>query len=184
MNSRRFINNVRPVIWLFIITIFTGKLLYCQTDSLQNITVNAKEKYIGINQERVTYRIGTFISANNEGITLGSKQAGLGVIIDLEDALDLDASSLVLRGTGSFRFGERRQHTIVYDYFRIHRKATKILEADLEFGDYIYPVGTRIDSKFNLSIIRAKYEYSFLQDDRVSMGFSLGMRTTNHRPAL
>ena len=134
-----------------------------------------KENKIDFENERFSLGIGFFYSADNTGITLGSKQAGLGIVYDLEDALGLKTSSFVFRGDANLKFGKRHRSAVVLNYFGINRRATKTLEADLELGDITYPIGTKLDSKFYLSVIRAKYEYTFLQDERVSLGFSAGL---------
>ena len=164
----------RLLLCLFAGLIFEVQALYCQTDTLMSQNHPIDNNKASLNSEKFSFRGGIFVSANNGGITLGSKQAGLGVVLDLEDALALQTSSFVFRATSNLRFGKRNHSAIILDYFGINRKASKTLEAELELGDNVYPVGTVINTKFNLSIIRAKYEYAFLQDDRVSLGFSAG----------
>lgn len=175
MVKPRSMNVVRSLICIFACLIFRAGALYCQTDSLANKRPDIKEDKIILKQERFSLHLGSFISANNGGITLGSKQAGIGIVLDLEDALALETSSFVFRASSDLTFGKRDHSSFVLDYFGINRRAEKVLEADLEIGDTIYPIGTKIDSKFNLSIIRAKYVYSFLQDERVSLSFSAGL---------
>jgi hypothetical protein len=165
---------VRILLCLLILS-FPGHFLYCQTDTLAQQVPLIKENKNGFENERFSLGLGVFYSADNAGITLGSKQAGLGIVYDLEDALGLNTSSFVFRGDASLKFGKRHRSAVVLNYFGINRSATKTLDADLELGDTTYPLGTKLDSKFYLSVIRAKYEYTFLQDDRVSLGFSAGL---------
>jgi hypothetical protein len=152
-----------------------GHFLFCQTDTLAKQKPVIKEYNYGFENERFSLGLGFFYSADNTGITLGSKQAGLGIVYDLEDALGLNTSSFVFRGDATLKFGKRHRSAVVLNYFGIDRRANKTLEADLVIGDITFPVGTKLDSKFYLSVIRAKYEYTFLQDDRVSLGFSAGL---------
>ena len=152
-----------------------GQFLFCQTDTLAKQKPVIKENNYGFENERFSLGLGVFYSADNAGITLGSKQAGLGIVYDLEDALGLNTTSFVFRGDANLRFGKRQRSAIVLNYFEINRRANKTLDAELVIGDITFPVGTKLDSKFYLSIIRAKYEYTFLQDDRVSLGFSAGL---------
>jgi hypothetical protein len=161
------------LVFTFIIIACTSATAFCQADSILISKADNKGK-IGFEKERFSASLGCFTSVDNTGITLGSKQLGMGIIIDIEDALGLETSSFVFRGTANYKYGKRNQHAIILDYFSINRNATKVLETDPEFGDYTYSVGAKLQSKFNLSIIRAKYEYAFLQDDRVSLGFSAG----------
>jgi hypothetical protein len=169
----RFI--VRILLCLLILLLLPGHFLFCQTDTLAKQKPIIKENKNGFENERFSLGLGFFYSADNTGITLGSKQAGLGIVYDLEDALGLNTSSFVFRGDANLKFGRRHRSAVVLNYFGINRRANKTLDADLELGDITYPLGTKLDSKFFLSIIRAKYEYTFLQDDRVSLGFSAGL---------
>jgi len=160
-----------------LLTIILGQIqdIYAQEDTLFNkneINNNDDKKF---ERERFSLNVGSFMTYNSSGFTVSSKQLGLGMVIDLEDALGLETSTLVFRGTANYRYGKRRQHSLIFDYFAINRKALKVLESELEFGDQIYPVGSEIESKYYISTIRAKYEYAFLQDNRVSLAFSAGL---------
>jgi hypothetical protein len=166
---------VRILLSIMMILSFQDHLIFCQTDTLVMPGQVVKENKSGFENDRFSLGLGFFYSADNAGITLGSKQAGLGIVYDLEDALGLTTSSFVFRGDANFKFGKRHRSAVSLNYFGINRRAAKTLDADLELGDTIFPVGTTLDSKFYLSIIRARYEYTFLQDDRVSLGFSAGL---------
>jgi hypothetical protein len=167
--------NCRIIIFLLLIFTLQAQLLYSQSDTLVNGNQTVKENKVYFSNERFSLNLGTFYSANNTGITFGSKELGAGIIINFEDALGLETTNFAFRATARYNYGERRQHAIVFDYFSINRKANKTLESALEIGDTSYPIGTKIQSKYYLSIIRAKYDYTFLQDDRVSLGFSAGL---------
>ena len=125
--------------------------------------------------DRFSVRFGGFMAGYNSGITIGSKQLGLGLVIDIEDALGLKVSSFAFRGNAEYKFGDSKRHTVMVGYFGINRNAKKILEDSLQLGEIIYPIGTEITSKFDLSIIRLKYDYAFYQDDRVSIGATFGL---------
>jgi len=125
--------------------------------------------------DQFSVSFGGFLAGYNSGITIGSKSLGLGLVIDIEDALGLDVSTLAMRGKVIYRFGKTRKHALAGGYFGINRNAIKVLEDSLQLGDIIYPIGTELTSKYNLTIIRIKYDYSFYQDERVSLGASFGM---------
>lgn len=135
------------------------------TDSLQ--TIKQKEK-------RFSIGLGGFLTNYNSGISLGSEQLGVGIHLDLEDALGLKTSTIAFRGNINYSFGKNLTHTLSFGYFNIFRNASKVLDTELEVGDLFFPVGTEINSKFNLTILRAKYDYSFLKTKTVSLGASFG----------
>ncbi len=125
--------------------------------------------------DRFAVNFGGFFSAYNSGITFRSKQIGLGVVIDIEDALGLETTVFSLRGEATYKIGKSKKNYLTIGYFGINRNARKTLDKELELGGIIYPIGTEVTSKFNLSIIRIKYGYSFYQDARVSIGASFGL---------
>ncbi len=127
------------------------------------------------NWDRFSVSLGGFMAGYNSGITLASGQLGLGVQIDIEDALGLNTNQFAFRGSAIYRFGKKLKHSASVGYFGIARNSRKFLNEELELGDNVFPIGTEINSKFDLTILRAKYDYAFFQDDRVSLGASFGL---------
>jgi len=125
--------------------------------------------------DRFSVSLGGFLASYNSGISFASKQIGLGVQIDIEDALGLESTQLAFRGNAIYKFGKKQNHSASFGYFGIVRNSTKILEEELELGGVIFPIGSEVKSKFDLTILRAKYDYAFFQDDRVSLGASFGL---------
>ncbi len=118
---------------------------------------------------------GGFLASYNSGIAYASKQLGLGIQIDVEDALGLESTQLAFRGNAIYKFGKKNNHSATFGYFGIFRNSKKVLDKELELGGAIFPIGTAIKSSFEITIIRTKYDYSFFQDDRVSLGASFGL---------
>lgn len=125
--------------------------------------------------DRFSVSFGGFLASYSSGITIGSKQLGLGVQIDIEDALGIESSTLAFRGRANYKFGKTRRHSTSFGYFGIIRNAKKVLDEELVIGNIIYPIGTELNSKYDLTILRAKYDYSFFQDNRISLGASFGL---------
>ena len=125
--------------------------------------------------DKFSFTFGGFLADLSSSAIIGSNRIGLGLSINLEDALGLDVSGLVIRSNAMYRFGNNNRHAARIEYFGFKRKATKTLESDLEIGDTIIPIGTKTTSIYNLEIIKASYEYSFLQDDRINFGASFGL---------
>jgi len=125
--------------------------------------------------DRFSVSFGGFLASYNSGITFGSKQLGVGVQIDIEEALGIEASQLAFRGKAKYNFGKTKKHSATLGYFGIIRNSKKVLEQELDYDGEIFPIGTEITSEFNLTILRAKYDYAFFQDDRVSLGASFGL---------
>ena len=154
-----------PII-LLVLILTSNRSCAQEVDSLSD----SSEKW-----DRFSITAGAFISGLNSDITFLNQQLGAGVIIDFEDALGLSANSFVFRGNVNYAIGKKRKHTISGGYFGVYRKAKKVLEEELIVGGVIYPVGAELNSKYDLTIIRGKYDYTFFQDNRVSIGASFGL---------
>ncbi|MCF6241204.1 MAG: hypothetical protein L3J74_07655 [Bacteroidales bacterium] len=123
---------------------------------------------------RLTITSGAFVSGVVSKVRFGNKQLGIGIDVNLEDALGLNSTNFVFRGAALYRFGKTRRHAIKAAYFAFLRTSNKILETELEFNDDVYPIGTEIHSILNFTIIKFAYDYSFFKDDRVNMGIGGG----------
>lgn len=148
---------------------------YSQSDSAKSINDQDSVAQIHSSWDRFSISAGGFFSTYNSGISFRSQQLGLGIQIDLEDALGIESSVIALRGLANYKIGKTKKHTLGLGYFGIRRTARKVLDKELELGGIIFPIGTDLSSVFNLSIIRMKYDYAFYQDDRVSIGASFGL---------
>jgi hypothetical protein len=125
--------------------------------------------------ERFSLSLGGFITTLDSTVVLGAKELGTGVVINVEDALNLDSSLTVFRGDAFVRLGSSQRHRLDFSYYDLRRSATRTLEKDLEIGGNTYPIGTTVDSSLNFQIIKGGYSYSLLQDKRVDIALGLGM---------
>lgn len=144
------------------------------TSSFAQAGSNAENQKPEHSWDKFSLGAGGFVSSTSSSIVLGLQQLGAGVQIDIEDALGLETSTFVSRFYAKYRIGENRRHIISLGFFDLRRTAKKVLEEEIKVGDEVFPIGTEISSIFDMNIIRAKYGYSFLQDERISMGASFG----------
>jgi len=125
--------------------------------------------------ERFSVNVGGFITGLNSDIQFGNRESGLGIAINLEEALDLQTSSLVLRGEAGYLFGKRMRSSAKLGYFAFLRSSTKILETEITVGEETFPIGTDVNSSYNLQIFKGTYDYTFYSDERVRLGVSAGL---------
>ena len=125
--------------------------------------------------ERFTASLGGFITLINSDLAIKGQELGVGVSVDLEEALGLSTSTFALRAESAYNFGSKRRSYVRFGYFFMLRNSVKTLENELEIGDVVYPIGTEVSSKMNLHIIRALYEYAIYKDRRVNIGLSCGL---------
>ncbi len=125
--------------------------------------------------ERFSVNFGGFLSGLSSDINLGSKQLGVGVSINLENALGLETNSTVLRSEVDYVWGKSLRHSSRFTYYGFYRSAEKVLTEDLEIGDEIYYSGTKLTSKFNLEIFKFDYAYALFMDERIKLNATLGL---------
>ena len=108
-------------------------------------------------------------------VIIGSRQVGLGITLNLEDALGLQSTSTALRSEAEYHFGKRGRSATRFGYFGYFRSAKKVLEAEIELEDKTFPIGTELNSKFDFQVIRGTYDYAFFMDERIRFGASIGL---------
>ncbi len=155
------------------ITIGIALLVLAHTLKAQNSLAHHSDS-IPPSWNRFSLNFGGFFASYNSGVTFASQQLGLGFRIDIEDALGLETTQFALRGQANYRIGKTLKHLVSIGYFSIKRTAVKRIEKEIDFDGVTYPVGTKLSSSFTSSILRAKYDYAFFQDNRVSLGASFG----------
>ena len=127
--------------------------------------------------EKWSLSLGGFAASLSNDVRIGTP--GVGAEINLEDALGLKSSETVFRVDGAYRFGSSRRHRVDFTWFDLSREATRTLTEDINVDGTIYPVGTTVDSEFDLAFYNVRYSYSFLQDDRVDFAGSVGLHVTD-----
>lgn len=128
--------------------------------------------------EKFSINLGGFISTIDSNLRIGSN--GLAVNIDLEDMLGLDSEQSVFRVDGTWRYSENRRHRLDLGWFSYKRDSTKrvLNDFDVEGPDgsrITVPAGTTVESSSDVDIFKGAYSYSFIQDDRVDLGLSIGL---------
>jgi hypothetical protein len=128
--------------------------------------------------EKFSFNAGAFLTATNTSLRFGS---GLGVSVDLEEALDMSTENSVYRFGGYWRFTNNRRHRLGLSWFSLHRSARKtvtdqiVIEPHGGGEDIIVVPGTEVKSKFNLDIYQLNYSYSIIQDDRLDFAAQAGL---------
>ena len=125
--------------------------------------------------ERFSFTFGGFTADVSSDVRLGAKGLGGGIDVNLEEALDLETTSTVFRVGAAYRFGKSRRHQAELSWFQLNRSASKSLQQDVTVDNTVYPIGTTVNSFFDLQIWKVAYNYSFLLDDRINLAAGLGV---------
>ncbi len=124
---------------------------------------------------RDTFRFvaGGYYPRSDTSLSLGPSGGGTAVIVDFEDTLDLEERSLTPIAEFTWRVSERWQ--LDMEYFALRRDANRTLATEVEWGDNVFPVGTKVDSTVNFADLRIGLGYSFFRtrDKEVAIGFGL-----------
>ncbi len=149
--------------------------------ALSDLTLQAQDPKKETDKDSLQYHwetfsvsAGGFLAGMNSDISIMGSESGLGINIDMEDALGLSTSTFAFRGEAEYNFGSRRRSHVKISYFGLIRNSNKTLEAELEIGNSVFPIGTELSSRFDLQIIRGLYDYAYFKDERISLGVSGG----------
>jgi hypothetical protein len=127
--------------------------------------------------EKASIAVGGMLTSMDGSARVGA--AGAGLEIDLENVLGLETSQSAFRVDALYRFGKSRRHRLDFTWFDLDRDATRTLETEIELDGVTYPVGTTVQSEFDLAFYNVRYSYSFIQDDRVDFAGSVGFHITD-----
>ena len=99
---------------------------------------------------------------------------GLGAAFDFEDVFNVPGSEIAGRMFGSVRISEQRRF-IDFGYVDIRRSGTRVLQDDVQYGDYLFQAGTNATAKFNTGFIYAAFRYDFLHLEQIRISGSAGI---------
>lgn len=124
--------------------------------------------------------IGTFILNTSTKLAVNG-QGIRGTEIDAERDLGMgDKTSFRL--DGYWRFA--RRHRVRVMYFDLNRSQSHVISKDITFNGTTYPINTQIDSKFDMLIIEAAYEYAFVQNDTWELAGTAGIHDLQFKSRL
>lgn len=144
--------------------------LLAQEDKMEPIEDSLQYKW-----EQFYVNLGMFLTTIQSDISLIGSESGVGMNINLEDALGLSTNTFVVRGEAAYNFGSKRRSHVRVGYFGLIRNSTKVLESEITIGNEVYPIGTELSSGYDLHFILGLYDYAYYQDERVSLALSAGL---------
>jgi hypothetical protein len=79
------------------------------------------------------------------------------------------------QGNLEFMFRMLDRHRIRADFFTSSRSSALLLTRTIVFGDDVYRVSDRLNSKLDLKMLNLTYNYSFIKIDRVEVSAGMGL---------
>jgi hypothetical protein len=128
------------------------------------------------------FSVGPYAAIINSGVSVGLENVGLGLNLDVEKLLGLDTETLTFRVDAAYRAGRTGRHKIGLSWFSFNRTGKNTLSEDIPIppelggdpGDVI-PIGTTLEGKFDIDIIKTTYRYSIILDDRLDLNVGGGL---------
>ena len=103
----------------------------------------------------------------------GSTTAGIGASINFEDIFDLPEDKSVFRFELNWRLNKRQFLDI--GYLELNRSGSRLLEQDVEWGDFIFRTGGYVTARFDTTFPYVAWRYAFLDVPQVRISGSAGL---------
>lgn len=132
--------------------------------------------------DRFSFELGAFYTRNNTNSSLSPPGGGVGVIVNFEDTLGLDERNLIPIAGFLWRFGERWRLEV--GYFQLDRSATRTLATDVTWGDQVFPVGSTVNSSYDIYDIRTSIGYTFFKRPDKELGVGIGLHVMKLKGSL
>jgi len=122
--------------------------------------------------DKVRIAIGGVAADAYTDAALSSSSAGVGASINFEDIFDLPENKETLRFELNWRITKRQ--FIDFGYFELNRSGSRILEEDVEWGDFIFLADGQVTATFDTNFPYAAWRYAFLDLPQVRISGSAG----------
>ena len=121
--------------------------------------------------------LGYYTALLNSSVRLGESNIGIGLDVNVEELLNIDDSGASFRFEGGWRFSKNLRHKVELGWFRFDRSGSNIILEPItvppELGGGT--IQGKFDTTLRFDIIKAKYEYSFLLDERLDFNVGAGL---------
>jgi hypothetical protein len=128
------------------------------------------------NRERASIVLGAFVTEPEITARVDSSINNAGTELNLGDDLGLETSATVARLGGYYWFS--RRHRLDTSWFSLSLDGGRTIDETIEFGDEIFTINTRVETRADLDIIQASYTFAALIRERSFLGISGGMHTS------
>ena len=127
--------------------------------------------------DRVWIDIGGAVNDLNTDISVAGT-AGVGATIDFEEIFDLPGSKTTFQVQGTVRISEHRRW-IDFGYVDINRSGGRVVQEDVQWGDYTFAAGGQVDARFDTRFIYGAFRYDFLHEEKIRISGSAGLSWTD-----
>jgi hypothetical protein len=135
------------------------------------------EEFAGKIPDRIWVDFGGAVNDLNTDVSI-TGSSGAGATIDFEQIFDLPGSKTTFQVQGTVRISEHRRW-IDFGYVDLNRSGGRIIQNDVEWGDYTYAAGGQVDAHFDTRFIYAAFRYDFLHEEKIRISGSAGLSWTD-----
>ena len=125
--------------------------------------------------DRFYLQAGLMSSSNQTHARVDAPDGTLGTDVDGERDLGLPTRKLVGRAELMFRMRDRHRIRLGNSFIPLDRHATTVLKSAFQFGNTTYLVNETVSSELKLRLFMMNYTYSFVKNERVELGASIGV---------
>ncbi|HET8947928.1 MAG TPA: hypothetical protein VFQ07_13180 [Candidatus Polarisedimenticolia bacterium] len=135
-------------------------------------TGTARAELPGDVPDKIRISLGGIAADTYTDAALGSTTAGVGATINFEDIFNLPESKDTWRVELNWRIGKRQ--FLDFGYFELNRSGSRILQDDVEWGDFIFQANGQVTAGFDTNFPYAAWRYAFLDLPQVRISGSAG----------
>ena len=124
-------------------------------------------------------RTGGYLLDSSTQAQVDGRQGNIGSRLDFEDDLNLEKRKPTLLAGVRWRFHDR--HFLEVEYFNLKRSGQARLDAEIRFGDAVFPIGADVSSSFTTEVTRLGYSYRVVRRPDWGLAVSAGIHVTRLR---
>lgn len=113
-------------------------------------------------------------SSNSTDVRFDADNGTLGTALSAEDDLGLKDKKLLARGDVWWRMKDRHRMRLSNYFVPLDRNGDVVLNRTIQFGNEVYAVNERVNSKLKVNLLAITYTYSIIKNERIEAGLSFG----------
>lgn len=122
---------------------------------------------------RFVVNLGTFIVGTDLKARLDGEFTGDNEEVDFDETFGLGRNATRWRVDAQWRITPR--HHLRLGYFDYSSSSTKIIDNDIEWGDYTFTAGGSVKASYSTDIYVLSYEYSFVRQPTYEIAAGIGV---------
>ncbi len=128
------------------------------------------------------FTLGGYLTTHDASLRVDSDTLGRGTEIDMEDDLGFDKTLETVRFDATWRFLPR--HRASFSVYQFSRDASRTLNRTIQYGDRVFVIDTTVASEFDMTVYKASYAYSVIQNAEFDLGLSAGLHLMDMKSSI